>query len=292
MLPESFTARTAFGDFRVRIVGGEYINVGGKNDCVQIFYNSLTNSARLDRLETEKGGCSLSKTDIHGEKTIQMTDLAFTILRSLYPGIHEVTLIDSAKFVCILPDGSKTPMSYKQFFLLLKGKTYYQERFNAIPTYSHEAAAVEQFVRNINDPMRKPDIFHFMNKDLNDLLTPIYNESKTWKEFIDKLSNKYKRNVCQVMFPWYLHAYAMIMNSEITTFWKIPIDRRNSIEYEIIDIKESKQYTRKNLVYDPSTFWGGFMYTMPYTIKSDSLSDIRKTRKNKHLKNHMESIFK
>lgn len=264
-LPELFTAKTTFGDFRVRIVGNDYISIGGKNDCVQIYYDSHTNKGKLDRLETEKGGCSLSSDDIKGEKTIQMTDLGFTVLRTLYPSVKEVTLIDSAKFPCKLPDGSLASMSYKQFFLLLKGKTYYQDRFQATPELPQEAQALLDFEKNWKDPQHKPDTFNFMNPTLQTLLTPIYKASSTWEQFINKLFELYNRNICQIMFPWYLYAYAKIITYEITTFWKIDISKRPHIPFEINDAKEMQRYTRKNLVYDPSTFWGGSIYQIQYT---------------------------
>ncbi len=267
-LPNSFTAKTNFGDFHVRIVGNEYINIGGKNDCVQIFYDSYKNMGKLDRLETEKGGCSLSDDDIKGEKTIKMTDLGFTILRKLYPSVKEVTLIDSAKFPCKLPNGSRASMSYKQFFLLLKGKTYYQDRFEATPEFPQEVQALLDFEKNRKDIQRKPKTFNFMNPSLQAILTPIYDTCSTWETFIKKLQELYNRDVCQIMFPWYLYAYAAIMNMEITTFWKIDISKRPTISFEIKDEKEVQKYTRKNLVYDPSTFWGGFIYQIQYSNKA------------------------
>jgi hypothetical protein len=281
-LPESFTAKTAFGDFRVRIVGNDSISIGGKNDCVQIYYDSYTNTGKLDRLETEKGGCSLSADDIKGEKTIQMTDLGFTILRQLYPSVKEVTLIDSAKFPCTLPDGSRASMSYKQFFLLLKGKTYYQDRFAAIPELPQEVQALTNFEKNWKDPQRKPESFNFMNPSIQTLLTPIYNASTTWEQFIKKLYEIYNRNVCQIMFPWYLHAYSKIITADITTFWKIDISKRQHISFEIKDAKEIQRYTRKNLVYDPSTFWGGSIYQIDYSNTSTKKTNTsRNTRKNR-----------
>lgn len=285
-LPESFTAKTDFGDFHVRIVGGDYINIGGKNDCVQIYYDFDKNMGKLDRLETEKGGCSLSNEDIKGEKTIKMTDLGFTILRTLYPSVKEVTLIDSAKFPCKLPDGSRASMSYKQFFLLLKGKTYYQDRFQAIPEFSQEKQPLLDFESNWKNPERKPKTFKFMNPSLQEILTPLYEASSTWEEFIKKLFDIYKRDVCQIMFPWYLDAYSNIKHMEITTNWKIDISNRETIQFEIKDAKEVQRYTRKNLVYDPSTFWGGSIYKIKYDKTTNKeFNNQRNTRKrNRNLR--------
>ncbi len=279
MYPAKFRAITPFGDFTVRIVGGDFINVGGKNDCVQIFYDRFTNKARLERLETEKGGCSLSDEEVHGEKTIQMADLGFSILRDIHPSVEEATLIDSAKFPCTLPDGKKTPISYKQFFLLLKGKTYYQDRFQAIPEFPAEEEALHTFVKNREDPLRKPAKFNFMNADLNTLLTPVYDDCTTWKEFIEKLYSIYKRGICQVMYPWYLHAYSIIKDTEITTNWKIPLRTRPVIEFGKENTINKSNYTRKNITYDPTTFWGGSVYTISY--KHIQSGNTRKTRKNR-----------
>ena len=274
-LPTSFLAKTSFGTFSVRITDGTYINVGGKNDCVQLGYRQ-EGEGFLDWLETDKGRCEMDNAQIHGKSTIAMTDLAFTVLRILYPDVKTVTLIDSATFMCTLANGRKSPMPYKQFFLLTKGKTYYEDRFNATPMYDNELEPLKQFRMNLDDPDKKPISFSFNNKDLNEELNPIYKESATWNQFIQRLKNKYEYNVCQAMFPWYMYAYATIMGSEITSYWKIDISERPTIEFEITNASANK-YTRKNYVYKPDMFLGGsILYNMPYKRLINS-SKTRKT---------------
>lgn len=131
-IPNTFTAKTAFGTFEIKITNRDYINIGSKNFCVQIAYSITKNTAKLDWLGTEEGGCEATGKVIHGEDTVKMTDLGFTILKQLYPNVNpNISLRDSSSFKCRLPNNKLFPISLLKYYLLIYGETYYQQRFNA-----------------------------------------------------------------------------------------------------------------------------------------------------------------
>jgi hypothetical protein len=260
MIPNEFTAKTSFGSFRVRITNRDFISIGGKNDCVQIGYKPNTNTATLHWLGTEKGGCEMTDKVIKGESTTAMTDLGFTILKKLYPDVNPwVTLRDSSTFRCDLPDGNRVPISTMKYNLLMRGKTYYQDRFNAVPQYEEAAPAITLFYNAwATNPLPQSYKPIFDNKDLFEILGPIYENSSTWKEFFEQLYAKYQRHTCVYMHAWYLDVYGSLAKIPITTDWKIDIQTRSDIGFEITDKKNTRNYTRKSYVYDPYNFSGGY----------------------------------
>lgn len=257
-LPNNFTAKTSFGLFHVKITNGDYISIGSKHNCVQIAYRVQKNTAHLDWLGTEKGGCEQTGKTISGVDTVAMTDLGFTILRQLYPSVYpEITLRDSSKFHCSLPNGQHVQISNMPYNLLLKGKTYYQDKFDAHLLYPESELAYHAF-RTAWEMDSVPSNFDFKNKDLNHLLRPILQDSNTWKDFFTKLYSLYGRKTCSVLFPWYLDVYGFLAKTAIHSDWKINIANRPVIEYDTIKVKSTRNITHKTFTYDPYTFAGGF----------------------------------
>ena len=219
--------------FQVKITNRSYISIGTKQNCVQIGYNTYTNEGTLDWLGTEKGGCEQEDKNIRGDATVSMTDLGFTILRKLYPGIQNwIKLRDSSKFACNLPDGNRVPISNMIYNLLLHGETYYQKRFHAVPLYDEAVPAYTMFYDEwVSNPL--PPMFSCHNDDLSDMLTPIYERSNTWREFFQELYKMYDRKTCAVVHSWYLDIYGKLAKVPITTDWKIDLTTRPTIPFEI-----------------------------------------------------------
>jgi hypothetical protein len=258
-IPNRFVAKTDFGQFQVRISNRDYITIGAKEGCVQIAYNAKTNTANLDWLGTEKGGCEVSGKSIKGTDTVAMTDLAFTILKQLYPQVNpQVSLIDSSRFTCNIPDGNKIYISNMIYSLLLTGKTYYQSRFNATLEYPSSQPAYDAFVAALNDPAEFDKNYSFGNPELDQALHPLLNVSATWAEFFEKLYQKFGRNTCTIMHAWYMRIFGFLTkNGAIHTHWQIDISRRPNIEYTITQQNNSTNYTRKSYTYNPFEFGGG-----------------------------------
>jgi hypothetical protein len=279
-IPNRFVAKTHFGSFNIKIANREYITIGTKNDCVQIGYIESTNTAVLDWLGTEKGGCEINDKDIHGQNTINMVDLGFTILKQLYPNVNPIiSLRDSSTFRCHLPDDNPVSISNMIYNLLLTGKTYYQSRFNATLKYDKSRQAYDYFIKSRLDPLMFDKTYNFNNNDLNRLLRPLLDESNNWAEFFHKLYTQFGRNSCIIMYSWYMKVYGYLAQDAIHSDWVIDISNRPIIEYTITSRNNSTNYTRKRFVYDPYEIRGGY-YLSQMKYINHPFKDNRKNIRN------------
>jgi hypothetical protein len=287
-LPDKFVVKTEFGLFQIKISNRDYITIGTGNDCVQIAYSVKKNTATLDWLGTEKGGCEETGKSIHGKDTTSMVDLGLTILRQLYPSVNPtIYLRDSSTFTCILPDGRKYRISNSIYNLLLKGKTYYQDRFNAVPIDGPSKNAVDVYHQTWAST-NIPDDFDFKNPEIESILEPLKESSKTWQMFFQAIYEKYGRDSCTIMAPWYLEAYSRIakqgsIHNSIGSDWYFDLRTRPMIPYEITNVR-NKSSTRRNYSYDPYIFGGSIgehinfrhMNYKKYKYKNTKTRKIRK----------------
>ena len=251
-IPNNFTAKTSIGSFNIKITNRDYISIGNKIYCAQIKYDASDNTATLDWLGTDKGGCEIDNKDIRGSNTIIMTDLGFTILRQLYPNVNPlVKLIDSSKFRCDLPTDRPVSISNMIYNLLLSGKTYYQRNFNAKLRYAKSEEAYNNFIENRENPNMFDKSYNFRVEELNEMLRPIMKASNNWSEFFEKLYRKFGRQTCVVIHEWYLNIYGYLAQQAIHTEWTIDISNRENVEYTISSRNNSRNYTRKAFIYNP-----------------------------------------
>ena len=223
--------QTDFGKFKIH-VDKDNIKVGDKTFCVNLALHEKETS--LFWLKTDEGGCELNGKDIHGKNTVNMTDLAFSLLRKHYPERNTtVKLLDDSGFIWKDNAGKSYKTNFLKGYLLLHGKTWYEDKFNAVmcnstmyKTYRKKAD------NNFDDPMKKPAVFNFMNNEVKEKLDPLYLESKTWREFIIRLMKKYEKTKYELIHDWYRSAIYIIFDGiEINQDWKIDISNRQNIAY-------------------------------------------------------------
>lgn len=219
--------QTEFGKFKVKIEKNN-IKLGGRTFCVNlVLYEKETS---LYWLKTDIGGCELNEKDIHGKNTVNMTDLAFSILRKYYPERTTVTLLDDSGFSW--KDKNRTyKTNFLKGYLLFHGKTWYEDKFNAVMCNSDIYKVYrDKADNNFDDPSKKPAVFDFMNIDCKEKLEPLYLESKTWREFINRLLEKYEETKYKMIYDWYRSAiYSIFDGMEINQDWKIDISTRQTI---------------------------------------------------------------
>jgi len=260
-IPNHFVAKTSAGSFQIKVTNRDYITIGSRNSCVHIAYKAKTNTAVLDWLGTEKGGCEISEKEIHGRDTVTMTDLCFTILKQMYPNINPiVSFIDSSTFPCQLPNGSRDAISQMIYQLLLTGKTYYQSRFNAQLKYkdANSKSAYDLFIEARENPDLFDKEYDFGNQELNDAFAPFMQSSTTWGDFFEMMYKRFGRHSCVLMHSWYKRIYGFLAKRAIHSEWVIDISNRPMIEYTITKRNHSKNVTRKSYVYNPYEFSGGY----------------------------------
>ena len=234
---------TDFGRFKIK-VDSQNIAVGGKNFCVNIALRDDETS--LYWLGTEDGGCELNDKLIKGPNTVRMVDLAFSLLRQYYPDRTIVTLFDDSGFSWRGKKNKKFKIQFLNGYLLLHRKTWYEEKFNAkmINSDSYKEYRYKAD-HNFDDPTKKPAVFDFIDPEAKQLLTPIYQQTNTWGEFIDEMVKKYDNTKYFLMYEWYRNAiYHIFDGIEIHHKWKIDVTQRPIISCNTITQNGGKK-TRK-----------------------------------------------
>jgi hypothetical protein len=222
--------QTSFGRFKVKI-NDKNINVGGKTFCVNIVLYEKETS--LFWLKTDEGGCELNEKEIRADKTVKMTDLAFSLLRKYYPERNTfITLLDDSGFSWKDKKGNKLKTIFLKGYLLMNRKTWYEEKFGAVMCDSDIYKIYRQKAdNNFDDPKNKPESFDFMDDAVKEKLDPLYKSSKTWGEFIQKIKDNYNDSKYKLIYNWYRKAIYFIFDGmEINQDWKIDISKRPYIE--------------------------------------------------------------
>jgi len=238
--------QTSIGRFKIK-VDDKNINVGGKTFCVNIAL--YENETTLYWLKTDEGGCELNEKEIRGDNTIKMTDLAFSLLRKYYPERTQmITLLDDSGFSWKDKKGKKYKTNFLKGYLLLHRKTWYEDKFEATMCDSDIYLKYRKMAENnFDDPSKKPETFNFMNSEVKEKLDPLYKNSKTWGEFINKIKEKYNDEKYKLIYDWYRQAIYIIFDGmEINQDWKIDISARPNIECNSQSGGDGKSKTRKN----------------------------------------------
>lgn len=242
---------TPFGMFKLRIKDN-VLTLGGKDTCVMIVYEG-SNDSRLDYLGTEKS-CELHGFPVKGIKTQQMLYLATSIFRSVYQDVKFLTILDASTIKCKLPNGSLSPMSLRESHFLFHGKTYYEDKFQAVTLLPEDAILMDEFRKALHDPSKKPKYFNFIDTNLIQELTPYYNSSSTWWEFFQAIQSKWKDDKCTKIYIWYRNAlYKMMEGKTIPQYWRIHFKNFPFIhpKFKKISQRGGTRKHRKNIEYYP-----------------------------------------
>jgi hypothetical protein len=240
MVEETYKVKTSVGTFHVEKTVGrsysgklqaEYLHIGATNKCVMFSWKvDSPEVVELQWLNTLGQHCEVSGIDIKGPKTTHLFHLAVTLLRQYTP-VKRIELQDNSKFPCKLPDGTIERPSLKHYYYMFHGKTWYEDRFGAIPDSEDERKRYESAKSHRTDPEFKPKVeaFPFFNRDIESLLAPIYERTKTWKDFLDEV--KEIKEYCILTYPWYMQA-VRAMRITIPDQWRIDIgDEYPTVEF-------------------------------------------------------------
>jgi hypothetical protein len=230
MLEIETICQIKIGKFKIK-VDKKNIFVGGKNFCVNIAL--YENETTLYWLKTDESGCELTEKDIRGDNKIKMVDLAFSLLRKYFPErTGYITLLDDSGFSWKDSRGKKYKTNFIKGYLLIHRKTWYEDKFEAIMCDANMYTVYRKKAdNNFDDPSKKPETFNFMNPEAKEKLEPLYKNSKTWGEFIEKFIYKYNEEKYKLMYDWYRQAtYVIFDGMEINQNWKIDLSKRSYIE--------------------------------------------------------------
>jgi hypothetical protein len=189
---------------------GILLSVGGKKTkCVFINIPNTGDTAKLTNLKTKDGGCEVNDKFISGQDTIGMVNLAFTFVREINTKIKYIWLEDESDFPCELSNGRMVGISMTLYQLIFYQASYYETRFGAYLTNPDLRKMYNERKKGFDE--KPPEDFQFHNRDLEEILRPIYSESSSWKEFFQKIHHI--PNVCEVLFPWYKYAMSIIFKN-------------------------------------------------------------------------------
>jgi len=200
----------------------DFVKVGGEDMCVEYKYNkSNPTQVELQWLHTAGQKCVEGDMTIQGEHTLFLFYVSIQILK-LYTPVTHIELLDNSKFSCTLPNGKIEKMHLNHYYFLFHGKTWYQAKFGAYPFDPAQRAQYESCLKNFDDPAMKPASFDFRNRDLQQVFSPIWQSTSTWKAFFHKI--KTIPNICQKVYPWYISAAILLTNkNNIPSVWCIDV---------------------------------------------------------------------
>jgi len=228
----------------------EFLKIGGKDMCVEYKYDKKNPTyAELQWLHTDNRKCVEGNMEIKKENTVFLFWLSVQLLKKYIP-VSKIEFLDNSHFVCKLPNQSTVKIFLNHYsFLFYNGHTWYDTKFGAYPLDENQRNIYFSFSENFDNPECKPISFDFMNDGLNDLFQPIWQKTKTWKEFLQKI-NKIP-DICQKSYPWYLKASNIIRkNQPLPEKWMIDCDKMKNIEFVRINGGRKKNFS--TFVYDIS----------------------------------------
>jgi hypothetical protein len=184
-----------------------------KEKCIQMDIPSIESGRTEGKLIwVEKIGpiCYLDAKKDNKQLSQFTIQLAFTIARDINPRCLRYNLEDASSFPCLLPNKETIVVPMKPFYIAFHGGTWYEIYFNARLSENHDL--YERLKEGRYDPSKKPEEFSFINKDLEEILRPIYLATNNWGEFFQKIQENFGDKKCSVVYPWVMRAVIMIFN--------------------------------------------------------------------------------
>jgi hypothetical protein len=212
--------------------------------------------------------------------TTKMVQLAITIAKEIAPYTEYITLKDISYFGCNTPDGVKKT-SLPPYYIAFNNKTWYEDKFNAVMIGDYDKYKL--CIDAINREEMKPSYFNFGNKQIANLLIPLYLQASTWKSFFELIETIYPNDKCMLMYPWIDSAISYIFRQNnyddlyVGKDWKIMIDTVPKIHYykigdeaekqEQVLIKYCQQYDNyRNIDYNNVEKWDIILTKQPIQV--------------------------
>lgn len=242
-----------------------YLYLGGTNKgCVIIYINDYKESdtAILDTIKYDSK-CNITEDLEEGTGTKHMIFTALNILMYYFPHLKYVKLLDTSFKKCsrVNKIGATPSMELAVYFMLFHKKTWYESLFGALPIEPNNLEKYKVFISKLDSiPIDKP-FFTFIKQyfrdndlkyivDLNNKynleLDKLYNTTRTYSEFFNKLKEKIKdkSEICS-FFGIFLFRFMGDISDKLTTtilgdYWIFSTDiiHTNKIKFreEQVDI--------------------------------------------------------
>lgn len=252
----SYELRTKYGKFQVTFSARRdrntnavvefTVTVGSKRmECIQLTVPTKETGkteAKLLWVESDDA-CSMERY-IEKGMAQHMVLIGLTLIRLINSSVKRVTFDDTSSFSCTVPtsmnylrkktsnNDGKLTVPMKPFHIAFHEATWYEYYFDAKLVKDHEKyIKLKENMHNPNNkPIRKKENkeppFNFINKQLQEELTPLYDNTRTWYEFFQAIEKKYKKDKCAVIYPWLTSAMSMIFEGNLyeTPKWYIDLE--------------------------------------------------------------------
>lgn len=241
--------------FEVTIINNlEYIRIyiGNKKACIVLSIDKETYIPNLDTLEFDEEKCTLNEIKLEPSKgTILMLKTALKFLCIKFPNIKKITLTDNSFIECF----TNVRVKLYDVYLAKYGLTWYESKFNVVPDIiSKKKIEYYDYLNELNNILESPiviDYNEFMEKymipiKVNNMkkLHSIYNTSKSWRDFITKLSNEFD---CIVFDKWLSYFMVKIGRNKLEISDIQYLIERNTIDEWDVNIKIEKT-TKKSYI--------------------------------------------
>jgi hypothetical protein len=255
-------------------LGETLVKFGGTTQCIDIKCYDDDPVPHIEGIKYNRK-CSIDGDLKKGDGTISMVKAALIFVCNIFENIQGFTLKDTSTLKC--QNKIEIPLYY--FYMTKYKKTWYMMKFNAKPENSGYYRMLLQTNKFLDAPIQDQfDVFYEKyvkrNKscfddygiDIKRVLEAVYNTSKTYREFIIKLMQKYD---CIILKDW--HRYMMSTICHIPfgeAFWKINrkdiLDWNQDITIQMFDKKTFIPKRRQQIVNDPFNLNGGHGSFCPY----------------------------
>jgi hypothetical protein len=184
----------------------EYLKIADGHRCLQYSY-ATDNSDEIELYWLHLAGAG-GEINIQDEAAVLLFRVSVQVLQC-YTSVSHIKFLENKHFWCVLPDKTTVTISYRHYYYFFHQRSWFHDKLGAYPYCQEDVALYESYAKNFDDPDMKPKYFDFRNEDLNQIFRPIWDTSKTWKEFIRKIEKL--PNICQKVYPWYRNAMSILM---------------------------------------------------------------------------------
>jgi hypothetical protein len=224
---------------------------------IQDFYDRFGRSLYIDPsiahlvLVKYSPTCSEGSDLLPGTGTVEMIETGMAFLKSMCPFVNEFKLTDASSKTC--DNGSTISLPY--FYLVQKGKTWYEGRFGAYLKPESEMIKYKEKWENIRT-MPLDEFVYFKSRYLNDIKNPdvitaiqnVYTVGQTHDDFFKKMIKTYGVSMMCILLQGWIHRLMKDADLELPIAhqsWYIPADHIDLSKYSFKIYKN--KYTTRNL---------------------------------------------
>ena len=186
---------------------GKSLRIEGRNICAYVSLPNGSHVGYFGNIKTCEANVDKQEKLLRGHNATTMVNLMCTIIQEIAPDIQRLEFEDSSTLQ--LGNEQRVPLelSLPIYELACTQSTWYERVFGA-RLLTEEAHHIYLKAKE-GLYSKKPDNFSFHNKDLDDLLRPIYISTHTWEEFFQQVNTLQKKH--RICFTWLKQAVSSAM---------------------------------------------------------------------------------